>query len=146
MSLRAGVVAALAGQALAFPWVASHVGMDPREMAKRDSLVERQDPGSNVCPFNPNHQGAVPYNPKYPYCGAINGAPGFQVCANNLVPAKGDTAHAWQAPGKNDIRGPCPGLVSTRSPHRCIVARTNSIIEHCCKRECISPGGFDLQY
>jgi hypothetical protein len=26
------------------------------------------------------------------------------------VPADGDTAHAYTAPGDNDIRGPCPGL------------------------------------
>ncbi|EMF09816.1 Cloroperoxidase [Sphaerulina musiva SO2202] len=84
--------------------------MDPVEMAERDALVVRQAPGSNVCPFNPDHRGAVPFNPKYPYCGAQNGAPGFQICANNRVPARGDTAHAYQAPGPNDIRGPCPGL------------------------------------
>lgn len=88
MSLRFGVVAALAGQAVAFPWVASHVGMDPVEMAERDALVVRQAPGSNVCPFNPDHRGAVPFNPRYPYCGAQNGAPGFQICANNRVPAR----------------------------------------------------------
>lgn len=26
------------------------------------------------------------------------------------VPADGDTAHQFQKPGPNDIRGPCPGL------------------------------------
>jgi hypothetical protein len=26
------------------------------------------------------------------------------------VPAPGDTAHQYVAPGPNDIRGPCPGL------------------------------------
>ncbi|USW58161.1 Putative chloroperoxidase [Septoria linicola] len=110
MSFGLVAVAALAGQAAAFPWVARHVGMDPNEMSARDALVTRQAPGSNVCPNNPNHKGAVPFNIKFPYCGAQNGAPGFQTCILNQVPAKGDTAHAWQAPGPLDIRGPCPGL------------------------------------
>lgn len=35
---------------------------------------------------------------------------GSKVCKNNLVPAKGDTAHQFTAPGPLDIRGPCPGL------------------------------------
>lgn len=97
-------VAALIGQAAAFPWVANMPGVD-------SSLLRRQQPGSAAtCPNNPKHAGAAPYNPKYPYCGAKNGLPGVFPCANNLVPAKGDTAHAYVAPGSLDIRGPCPGL------------------------------------
>lgn len=26
------------------------------------------------------------------------------------IPAPGDTQHAFQAPGPNDVRGPCPGM------------------------------------
>ncbi|PPJ56676.1 hypothetical protein CBER1_08710 [Cercospora berteroae] len=111
MSLRIGAVVALAGQAAAFPWVARSVGMDAEEMTARDAVLSaRQAPGSTVCPNNPDHRGAVPFNIKYPYCGAQNGAPGFQACVFNQVPAPGDTAHAYQAPGPLDIRGPCPGL------------------------------------
>lgn len=86
MPFKIGLVAALAGQAAAFPWVATSVGLDPVEMAARD-LETRQERGSNVCPNNPDHRGAEPYSPRFPYCGARNGGPGFQVCALNRVPA-----------------------------------------------------------
>lgn len=88
MSFGLVAVAALAGQAAAFPWVARNVGMDPNEMSARDALIPRQAPGSTVCPNNPDHKGAVPFNVKYPYCGAQNGLPGFQTCVLNRVPAK----------------------------------------------------------
>lgn len=88
MSLRLGAVVALAGQAAAFPWVARSVGIDAEEMAARDAILSaRQAPGSTVCPNNPDHRGAVPFNIKFPYCGAQNGAPGFQACVFNQVPA-----------------------------------------------------------
>lgn len=110
-------IAAVVGQAAAFPWVATMPGVD-------SSLFKRQAPGSAAaCPTNPNHKGAVPYNPKYPYCHAKDGLPGVFPCNNNLVPANGDTAHAWTAPGPLDIRGPCPGL-NTAANHN--VRRTNS--------------------
>lgn len=100
------LIAAIVGQAVAFPWVANVVGVDSSLFQKRQFI-----PGSAAsCPNNPNHKGAAPYSAKYPYCGAKGGLPGVFPCPNNLVPAAGDTAHAYQAPGALDIRGPCPGL------------------------------------
>lgn len=95
----------------AYPWVASQPGVDssllPRNRhAKRDTGY---DYAPGTCPFNSNHQPAAPYNSKYPYTGARNGAPGTGK-GGIKVPADGDTAHAFQEPGPNDIRGPCPGL------------------------------------
>ena len=43
------------------------------------------------------------------YNSAKNGQPG-KGKGGYLVPAKGDTAHKFIAPGSKDIRGPCPGL------------------------------------
>lgn len=94
--------------AQAFPWVARMPGVDS-SLIERD-IVARVPGDQASCPFNSNHTGAAPYTAAYPYCGASNGVPGKQSCPNNLVPAKGDTAHYFEAPGPNDIRGPCPGL------------------------------------
>src|SRR5690242_12945219 len=88
----------------AYPWVASQPGVDS-SLLGRTRNVKRQD----NCPFNSNHQPAAPYNSQFPYTGARNGAPGTGK-GGIKVPADGDTAHAFQAPGPNDIRGPCPGL------------------------------------
>ena len=88
----------------AYPWVARQPGVDS-SMLSSARPVKRQD----TCPFNANHVPAAPYNSKYPYTGARNGFPGTGV-GGIKVPADGDTAHAFQAPGPNDIRGPCPGL------------------------------------
>jgi hypothetical protein len=98
----------------AYPWVANQPGVDstllPRNRnVKRQSSNTGYDYAPGTCPFNANHQPAAPYNSKYPYTGARNGAPGSGK-GGILVPADGDTAHAFQAPGPNDIRGPCPGL------------------------------------
>ncbi|KAK3062334.1 hypothetical protein LTR53_019421, partial [Teratosphaeriaceae sp. CCFEE 6253] len=65
--------------------------------------------GPATCPFNPNHVAAAPVTTKWPYNNAKNGLPGNGK-GGYQVPADGDTAHAFVAPGKNDIRGPCPGL------------------------------------
>ena len=89
----------------AFPFVAEMSGVDSSLLRKAGSKEKRQ---SN-CPFNSNHPGAAPYNSEYPYTGAQNGLPGTGI-GGIQVPAAGDTAHAFQAPGSNDIRGPCPGL------------------------------------
>ncbi|KAL2075059.1 hypothetical protein VTL71DRAFT_1 [Oculimacula yallundae] len=95
----------------AFPWVSQMPGVDSSLFTERSgSIQECALPGSQAsCPVNNNHQGAAPYTSVYPYCGAANGVPGKQSCGI-LVPAKGDTAHYFTAPGPNDIRGPCPGL------------------------------------
>jgi hypothetical protein len=95
--------------ALAFPWVPNVAGVDS------SMLVERQQPGTGdggaaTCPFNPNHQPAVAYNPKYPYNNARNGSRGNEK-GGYLVPAKGDNAHRYIAPTSRDIRGPCPGML-----------------------------------
>lgn len=90
---------------MAFPWVARQPGVDS-SLFQQTQVDKRQ---SNTCPFNPNHQPAAPYTAKYPYTGAANGVPGSQA-GGIKVPADGDTAHAYVAPGPNDIRGPCPGL------------------------------------
>ncbi|MCJ1294038.1 hypothetical protein MMC34_005595 [Xylographa carneopallida] len=92
----------------AFPWVANMPGVDSSLLGRRSAPMKRQSDQA-TCPFNTNHQGAAPYNSKYPYTGAQNGLAGTQQ-GGILVPATGDTAHAFTAPGPNDIRGPCPGL------------------------------------
>lgn len=90
--------------ALAFPWVAGQAGVDSSLF--RNARPERRQAN---CPFNANHQPAAPYTSQFPYLGAKNGIPGTGQ-GGIKVPAHGDTAHAFQAPGPNDIRGPCPGL------------------------------------
>ncbi|KAK4493742.1 hypothetical protein PRZ48_014927 [Zasmidium cellare] len=119
MFSKALIAASLASQVTAWPFVAESVGMDPELMKRNDRLVERVPGDAASCPFNPNHTPAVPISDKYPYCGAKDGVPGKQVCDNNLVPANGDTAHYFVAPGKNDIRGPCPGI-NTAANHNFI--------------------------
>ncbi|MCJ1387504.1 hypothetical protein MMC18_000347 [Xylographa bjoerkii] len=101
-------LAMMAQLTAAFPWVANMPGVDSSLLGRRSAPLKRQSDQA-TCPFNTNHPGAAPYNSKYPYTGAQNGLPGTQV-GGILVPAKGDTAHAFTAPGANDIRGPCPGL------------------------------------
>lgn len=99
--------------ALAFPFVAEMPGVDTSLLLKaRASKDKRQ----SSCPFNSVHPGAAPYNADYPYTGAQNGLPGTGK-GGILVPAAGDTAHAFEAPGPNDIRGPCPGLNTAANHH-----------------------------
>ncbi|CAO2658790.1 Nn.00g065130.m01.CDS01 [Neocucurbitaria sp. VM-36] len=94
-----------ASSAIAYPWVAGQPGVDS-SLFRKARLPEKRQAS---CPFNPNHKGAAPYSDKYPYTGAKNGIPGTGK-GGIKVPADGDTAHAFVAPGSNDIRGPCPGL------------------------------------
>ncbi|KAK4900619.1 hypothetical protein LTR27_002335 [Elasticomyces elasticus] len=103
----------LASGAYAFPWVANQPGVDSSLFAARKAFKRQQTPegagDAAHCPFNANHVPAAPVTSKYPYNNAKNGIPGngkggFQ------VPATGDTAHQFVAPGPNDVRGPCPGL------------------------------------
>jgi unspecific peroxygenase len=100
----------------AFPFVANVPGVDTSLLghAKRNPNPEHARCGT--CPFNSNHPGAASYDPKYPYTGAKNGLPGSQV-GGIKVPADGDTAHAFEAPGPDDIRGPCPGLNTAANHH-----------------------------
>ena len=99
----------------AFPWVASMPGVDSSILKSRSPNSKRQSDQA-TCPFNPVHKGAAPYNSKYPYSGARNGLPGSQV-GGIKVPADGDTAHAFEAPSSQDIRGPCPGLNAAANHH-----------------------------
>ena len=96
----------------AFPWMANIPGIDlsliERTQAKRQD--QPVDQGSEaLCPVNPDHPGAAPFNPLFPYTGATNGLPGTGI-GGVQVPAPGDTAHYFTPPGPNDIRGPCPGM------------------------------------
>ena len=91
----------------AYPWVAGVDGVDSR-------LLRRQESGTGTgseasCPNNPNHVPAAPVTSEWPYNNAQNGLPGNGK-GGYQVPADGDTAHQFVAPGPNDIRGPCPGL------------------------------------
>lgn len=104
------VTAALIGRAVAFPWVAETVGMSRRDFANQ-RLESRAD--LQTCGFNPDHVPAQGITVKYPYCGAKFPTPGFQICANNLVPAKvcltsERTCHerADQEPGRHSTRLP----------------------------------------
>ena len=102
----------LTGMATAFPFVANMPGVDSSLLSKRSQHIKRQ----SSCPFNANHPGAAPYSAMYPYTGAKNGSPGTQI-GGIKVPADGDAAHAFEAPGPNDIRGPCPGLNTAANHH-----------------------------
>ncbi|KAJ4294179.1 hypothetical protein N0V90_007869 [Kalmusia sp. IMI 367209] len=76
----------------------------------------RQQPSPRDCPFNPDHKNAAPITDEYPYNGAKNGVAGKGV-GGYQVPDPGDTAHAFEEPGPNDIRGPCPGLNTAANHH-----------------------------
>jgi hypothetical protein len=100
--------------AIAYPFVAEMEGVDASLLAgyrnaKRQQPGTTQAGGAATCPFNKNHVNAPGITDKYPYNGAKNGSPGKGV-GGYKVPADGDTAHQFVAPGKDDIRGPCPGL------------------------------------
>ena len=100
--------------ALAFPYVAKLPGVDTSLLhdANQAPNAKRQ----SSCPFNSIHPGAAPYDATYPYTGAQNGQPGTGK-GGILVPAAGDAAHAFEAPGPDDIRGPCPGLNVAANHH-----------------------------
>ena len=91
-----------------------------KHMASERELLRRQTaPGcyaQSCCPNNPVHPGAAPLTAQFPYLGAKNGLPATRL-GNIEVPADGDKAHAFQAPGPLDIRGPCPGLNTMANHH-----------------------------
>ncbi|KAI8933979.1 hypothetical protein NX059_008752 [Plenodomus lindquistii] len=95
--------------ATAFPWVAGSPGVDSSLFRDAHTARGATQKRQESCPFNANHQPAAPYTAPYTYVGAKNGVPGTGV-GGIKVPADGDTAHQFVAPGPNDIRGPCPGL------------------------------------
>lgn len=93
-----------------FPFVANVPGVDTKLFRPRQQPGgSGQAGGAATCPFNPNHVDAPGITDEYPYNSAANGLPGLGK-GGFQVPADGDTAHQFQAPGPNDIRGPCPGL------------------------------------
>ncbi|CAF9919190.1 MAG: hypothetical protein HETSPECPRED_003970 [Heterodermia speciosa] len=90
----------------------NHPDVDSSLLAKRSQHERRQ----TTCPNNPNHQGAVPFNQRFPYTGAQNGLPGTQI-GGVVVPDVNDVAHKFDPPGPLDIRGPCPGLNTAANHH-----------------------------
>ena len=100
----------------AFPFVLDSRGVDPNVLGKRSNYARQQsggsDPGGPLnCPYTPweDHVPAPGITDEYPYNNAKNGLPGNGK-GGYQVPADGDTAHYFVAPGPGDIRGPCPGL------------------------------------
>ena len=108
------LVATLVVTTTAFPFLSDMPGVD--SSALRNAQSSPNHKRQSTCPFNSNHQGAAPYNSNFPYTGARNGLPGTGI-GGIKVPATGDTAHAFEAPGPNDIRGPCPGLNTAANHH-----------------------------
>ena len=100
--------------ALSFPFIMDMPGVDTRILSRSPITGKRQTQAD--CPFNPVHPGAAPFNSRFPYTGARNGLPGTQI-GGIEVPNDNDTAHFFQAPGPNDIRGPCPGLNTAANHH-----------------------------
>lgn len=94
--------------AYAFPWVVNAPGVDSSMLSQRDLFKRQQNPegpaSAAQCPFNPNHQPAVPIQPGQ-YNNAINGKKGNEK-GGYQVPAPGDSAHRFIAPTSRDIRGP----------------------------------------
>ncbi|KAF2765366.1 Cloroperoxidase [Teratosphaeria nubilosa] len=98
--------------AAAYPWVVHAPDVDSSLLPPKTKKTIRTGKGLSgpaYCPYNPDHVAAAPVTSEYPYNGAINGEAGKGI-GNYLVPDPNDTAHAYVAPGPNDIRGPCPGL------------------------------------
>ena len=91
-------------KAMSFPFMAGMHGI--RSASEVEALHAKRQA---TCPFNTNHVPAAPITAQFPYAGATNGLPSTRL-GNFQVPANGDTAHQFVAPGPNDIRGPCPGL------------------------------------
>ncbi|KAI9667937.1 MAG: hypothetical protein M1821_000757 [Bathelium mastoideum] len=134
------------GVVCAFPWVANQPGVDSSLLqyhTKRQQSGGGDPGGPATCPFNANHQPAAPITSQYPYNNASNGLPGNGV-GGFLVPADGDTAHQFVAPGPNDIRGPCPGL-NTAANHNFIshdgVVTFNELVD---AQQNIYNVGYDL--
>ena len=106
--MKHAVVAALITSASAFPWVVDVEGVDSSMLSARHQRRQQTGTGAGgpaTCPFNADHKPAAAYDAKYPYNGAKNGVPG-KGQGGYQVPAPGDDAHKYVAPGPNDIRGP----------------------------------------
>ncbi|KAL8792072.1 MAG: hypothetical protein Q9195_005327 [Heterodermia aff. obscurata] len=108
------LLAGLTATVSTFPFIQDMPSVDNSMITKRSSKIELKRQAN--CPFNSNHPGAAPYDTRFPYLGAKNGLPGNGK-GGIKVPADGDTAHAFEAPGPNDIRGPCPALNTLANHH-----------------------------
>ncbi|TVY86128.1 Aromatic peroxygenase [Lachnellula willkommii] len=97
------------GLLAAFPFISEQPGIKNTHLLKRQQSGGGQPGGPDTCPFNPNHQDAVPVSDAFPYNGAKGGLPGTGI-GGYQVPAPNDTDHQFVAPTDTDIRGPCPGL------------------------------------
>lgn len=97
-------IALVAEAVTSYPFVANMPGIDSSlfRKTKRQQPGGYQNGGAAICPFNSDHPGAAPITSQYPYNGAVNGLPRKSV-GGYQVPALGDTAHQFVAPGLNDI-------------------------------------------
>ena len=113
MMLKAALLGLIAlPTALSFGWMGEILDSDGSLPNAEDEFELEKRQGSTMagCPYNPNHVPAVPISPDFPYLGAANGLPATNPVGNIEVPADNDVNHKFVPPGKNDIRGPCPGL------------------------------------
>ena len=111
MKYSLATIALVAEAVSAFPFVARQPGVNDRGLFNRQQSGGANPGGPLTCPYNPpeNHVPAPGITDQYPYNGAKDGKQGNGK-GGYLVPAPGDTAHQFIAPGPNDVRGPCPGL------------------------------------
>lgn len=85
------VLALLAPLAAAYPsWVYEEAAKDPEIAARAESIIKRQE-GADAA--------SAVFEP----------VPVFNAEAQYIDVSEG-SGHEWQAPGPNDLRGPCPGL------------------------------------
>jgi hypothetical protein len=74
------VLAHFALSVSAFPWMANIPGIDLSIMQEHEENFapskQRRQSLDPTCPFNPDHQGAAPFDPAFPYTGSIGGLPG----------------------------------------------------------------------
>lgn len=106
------LIGLFASPVISWPWIANVPGADFSAIHAHPENIARQRRQTGLdptCPFNPDHVEAAPFDLRYPYTGSINGLPGTGI-GGVPVPAPGDTAHEFQAPTAQDIRGPCPGM------------------------------------
>ena len=115
--------------AFSFGWMGNMIGSDGSLPNSESELEKRQGSTMAGCPVNPIHTYGVPISFKFPYQGAYQGKVANNTVGNREVPADGDKAHVFSAPGKNDIRGPCPGL-NTAANHNVYYTVSDILCSH----------------
>ncbi|KAL1586231.1 hypothetical protein WHR41_05391 [Cladosporium halotolerans] len=120
--MKVATISALIGSTAAFPGLLNLGGdgklldlsglsdlsvLELNQQKTKNNTYPAADPKN--CPFNHDHKPAAKWNPDFPYSHAKNGLPGNGK-GGYQVPMPGDEDHKFIAPGKNDIRGPCPGM------------------------------------